>query len=186
MLTHGPMPSEACGVAVIETTLCHGTVASTRPCPVLETGASAVRQACSRRDVLGCSRRDKIGCERTRKRDRDSQTDMASRWTRYATPGRRKVGFNALVPIPNGSRAASCRPIRSWPLGRRPGRFPHRCPILRPGQRNCIVMRTALASLRTFQNQPVAVARRVRCHAELTAQKKTQEVLDNGISFRDV
>src|ERR1700681_1419375 len=33
-------------------------------------------------------------------------------------------GFSAFVPIPNEGRAASCRPIRSWPLGRRSGRFP--------------------------------------------------------------
>jgi hypothetical protein len=33
-------------------------------------------------------------------------------------------GFNAWVPIPNGRRAASCRPIGSWPLERRSSCFP--------------------------------------------------------------
>ena len=46
------------------------------------------------------------------------------------------VGFIALVPIPKVKEGGRPQPpdLRSWPLGRRSGRFPHRCPILRPGQ----------------------------------------------------
>ena len=40
--------------------------------------------------------------------------------------GQDKVGFSALMPIPKGRQggAEERRPLRSWPLRRRSGRFP--------------------------------------------------------------
>ena len=46
-------------------------------------------------------------------------------------------GFIALWPIPEGRGAASCRPLRSWPLGRRSGRVPA-LPYPPPRYRQCI------------------------------------------------
>ena len=41
-------------------------------------------------------------------------------------------GFIAFGPIPVGRGAASCRPLRSWPLSRGARVASPRCPILRP------------------------------------------------------
>jgi len=46
-------------------------------------------------------------------------------------------GFIALGPIPEGRGAASCRPLRSWPLGQRLDRVPA-MPDPRPNYPQCI------------------------------------------------
>src|SRR5437016_3911051 len=84
----------------------------------------------------GAAAHDKNGCERTRNRDRDSQAIMQHRDDRsvlsprgakaLGDPPPDPLGFSALVPIPKGEKTGRhlVPPLRSWPLGRRSGRFP--------------------------------------------------------------